>query len=203
MWDERYRAPDFAFGTAPNDFLAAERHRFPPRGRGRVICLAEGEGRNAVFLARQGHRVLAVDQSSVGLEKARMLAREQDVAIETQVVDLADFHLQPDAWDAIVSIYAHVPAPIRRRLHAEAVRALRPGGIFLLEAYTPRQPDMPGVGGPPAEQPDLFMRATSLRKELDGLEFLHVVELEREINEGAYHQGLGHVVQVIAAKTSD
>ena len=168
-----------------------------------MVCLAEGEGRNAVFLARQGHQVLAVDQSSVGLEKADALAREQGLDIDTQAMDLADFHLKPDTWDAIVSIYAHVPAHIRRRLHAEAVHALRPGGVFLLEAYTPRQPDMPGIGGPPAEKRDLFMQAESLREELEGLAFLHVLELEREINEGAYHQGLGHVAQVIAVKAID
>lgn len=198
MWDDRYRAPGFAFGVEPNDFLAAECERLPPQGR--VLCLAEGEGRNAVFLARRGHRALAVDASSVGLEKARRLAREQGVAIETQVADLTEYRLEPDAWDAIVSIYAHVPPPIRRRLHAEAVHALRPGGVFLLEAYTPRQLDMPGVGGPPAEKKDRFMQAETLREELAGLEFLHLTEVTRTIDEGTYHEGLGHVAQVIARK---
>ena len=198
MWDERYRAPGFAFGTRPNDFLAAECQRLPPQGR--VLCLAEGEGRNAVFLAGLGHRVHAVDQSSVGLTKARELAQERGVEIETQVADLADVHLEPHAWDAIVSIYAHVPPPLRRRLHAEVAPALRPGGIFLLEAYTPRQLDMPGIGGPPPERKDRFMQAAVLREELAGLELLHLLELERAIDEGRLHEGLGHVVQVIARK---
>ncbi|MGB0723665.1 MAG: class I SAM-dependent methyltransferase [Gammaproteobacteria bacterium] len=198
MWDERYSEPGFAFGTAPNDFLAAQVHRFPEGGR--VICLAEGEGRNAVFLARRGFEVLAVDQSPVGLDKARALAREQGVTLETRVADLNRFSLEPDSWDAIVSIYAHVPPETRKRLHAESIHALRPGGICLLEAYTRRQLDMPGVGGPPPHMAQLFMDAEALREELDGLHLLHLSELEREVNEGAYHTGLGAVVQVIGQK---
>lgn len=107
MWDERYTEEGFAYGTEPNDFLKAEYSRIPKGGR--VLCLAEGEGRNAVFLARQGYAVTAVDQSAVGLQKAKNFAAEHDVDITTEVANLADYELGTEAWDGIVSISAHVP----------------------------------------------------------------------------------------------
>ncbi|WP_049721435.1 SAM-dependent methyltransferase [Gilvimarinus polysaccharolyticus] len=199
MWDERYDEEGFAYGAAPNDFLRSECVRIPSAGK--VLCLAEGEGRNAVFLAQQGYAVTAVDQSAVGLKKAQRFAAQCGVEITTQVADLAHYDFGCEQWDGIVSISAHVPALLRKRLHAEVVQALKPGGVFILEAYTAHQLDMPGVGGPPAAQQDLFMSLAELRVELDGLDMLVGAEVERYISEGKYHLGESAVVQVIAAKT--
>jgi SAM-dependent methyltransferase len=167
---------------------------------GRVLSLAEGEGRNAVFLAGLGYDVVGVDSSSVGLEKSRRLAAERGVAIKTVLADLTDaddFTIEPASWEGIVSIFCHLPEHHRRRLHRQVVSGLRPGGVLLVEAYTTRQLDY-GTGGPPAREK--LMTLDDLRDELRGLAFLHAVELEREVREGSMHTGLGHVVQVLARK---
>jgi SAM-dependent methyltransferase len=194
MWDERYSSEQFAYGKEPNDFLREVVDRLPV---GRTLCLAEGEGRNAVFLATRGHDVTAVDMSLVGLEKANRLAEERDVTIETVHADLADFSIIPEDWDVIVSIFAHLPPALRRQVHQEVVAGLRPGGIFLLEAYTPEQLRY-GTGGPPVEE--MMMTLRNLEQELDGLEWLHAKELVREVHEGEFHHGDGAVVQLIGRK---
>lgn len=196
-WDERYSTKDYAYGTEPNDFLAAHVYKLP---KGRVLSLAEGEGRNAAFLATRGYQVTAVDQSAVGLGKARRLAEGKGVKVETVVADLAEFEIEPQAWDAIVSISAHVPGSVRRALHRRVVEGLKPGGVFLLEAYTPRQLQTAGKGGPGPDQRDRFMTLADLHEELKGLDFEIARETEREINEGQYHTGPGAVVQVLARK---
>lgn len=194
MWDQRYNTPDYVYGTEPNDFLASAIEELPI---GQALCIAEGEGRNAVFLAEHGHQVLAVDSSAIGLEKAARLAAERGVRIATEVTDLAHFDVEADSWDTVISIFAHVPPAIRKPLHKKIVGGLRSGGVLLLEAYTPAQVGL-GTGGPPL--PELTMTLAELRQELLGLHFIHAVEQEREVIEGSLHTGRGAVVQVLAVK---
>jgi SAM-dependent methyltransferase len=196
MWDQRYGEDGFAYGTDPNDFLAAHATRALPAG-GEVLCLAEGEGRNAVFLARMGYRVTGVDASAVGLAKARALAAQHGVEVETVVADLADYDLGVARWDGIVSIWCHTPSALRTRLHRAVVAALRPGGALLLEAYTPRQLDFK-TGGPPVA--DMMMTLAGLRDELAGLDLEVGEEKVRAVHEGRYHHGDSAVVQVVARK---
>lgn len=196
MWDERFAEDGFAYGTEANDFLKSEFRRLPENGN--VLCVAEGEGRNAVFLAKQGYEVTAVDQSSVGLKKAEKLAAENGVEISTIVADLADYDPGSGVWDGIVSIAAHVPPTVRKKLHSQLVNSLKPNGVLILEAYTERQLEMEGVGGPPVKE--LFMSLEELKKEFQGLEFIMGKELERFMAEGKYHNGNSAVVQVIAKK---
>lgn len=196
MWNERYAEPGFAYGTSPNDFLAEQAERCLPAG-GAVLSLAEGEGRNAVFLAERGFRVTGVDASAVGLEKARRLAEERGVELETIVADLASFDLGIQRWDGIVSIWCHTPRDVRARLHRGVVEALRPGGVFLLEAYTPKQLEYK-TGGPPVRE--LLMTLPEVREELAGLELVEARETVREVHEGAYHNGTSAVLQVIARR---
>lgn len=194
MWDERYSQSGYVYGTEPNEFLADAAARIPP---GTVLSLGEGEGRNAAYLASLGHRVTAVDQSEVGLAKAQRLAAERGLTIETMPADLADFPIQPGAWAGIVSIFCHLPRQIRVPLYAAAVRGLRPGGVFVLEAYTPQQIGR-GTGGP--QDPDMLVSLADLSAELAGLDFPHARELEREVREGQYHTGVASVVQVIGVR---
>jgi SAM-dependent methyltransferase len=194
-WDEKYGAPGHYYGTEPNGFLR-EHHTVIPAG-GRVLCLAEGEGRNAVFLAQQGYRVVAVDQSPVGLRKAEALAAGRGVQIETVVADLADYEVAPGYWDGIVSIWCHLPPPLRASVHRQVVAGLRSGGAFLLEAYTPAQLGY-GTGGP--KSVDLLPTLAELRTELDGLDLVHAAEREREVHEGQGHFGLSAVVDIVAVK---
>ncbi len=196
-WDERYAADAFYYGCDPNDFLIEQAGAI--HAGSRVLCLAEGEGRNAVFLARQGWQVTAVDQSTVGLRKASALAQRAGVTIHTVVSDLADYVIEPGAWQGIVSIWCHVPQPLRAELHRRVVAGLAPGGVFLLEAYTPDQLRY-GTGGPPTA--DLLPTLSALREELVGLEFTVGRELLREVHEGQGHHGLSAVVQVLARKPS-
>ena len=133
MWDEEYSVSEYVYGTEPNDFLLSMTGRLK---RGRVLCLAEGEGRNAVHLAKAGFAATAVDSSRVGLAKATALAEKSGVTIETVLADLADFSIVEDSWDSIVSISCHLPPALRRQVHGGVVAGLRKGGTFLLEAYT-------------------------------------------------------------------
>ena len=198
MWNERYSKPGYAYGTEPNDFLI-EVFKQIPKG-GRVLCLAEGEGRNAVFLAEQGYNVTAMDMSEVGLRKAQQLAKDRGVTISTQVADLADYEFGEDKWDGIVSIWAHTPPAIRQFVHGQIAAALQIEGIFILEAYTYEQTKMSGVGGPPASQKESFMSLAQLRSELVGLTEVIGVEKNRTILEGESHQGLSSVVQFVGKK---
>lgn len=194
MWDERYGEPGFAYGTEPNDFLASVTSRLP---KGRILCLAEGQGRNAVFLAGLGFDVVAVDASAVGLRGARRLAVERGVHIETVVCDLRDFVIEPESWEAIVSIFCHLSPEIRAPLHHSVVKGLKPGGAFVFESYSVNQLGR-GTGGPAARE--LLMTVEALRRELDGLEFAHAEEKERDVREGKYHTGPASVVQILGFK---
>jgi len=195
MWDERFSEPGFAYGTEPNGFLASIADRIP---MGRVLSLAEGEGRNAVFLAGLGYEVTAVDASKVGLAKAERLAAERDVTIATVNADLAAFEIEPGAWQGIVSIFCHLPPVIRAALHERCLRGLAPGGVFVLEGFTPRQLKL-ATGGP--KSIELLMELPTLRQELPGLRFEIAREIERPAAEGKYHRGAVAVVQVLATKT--
>ncbi len=194
MWDEKYSAPDYIYGTKPNDFLAQNFNLLP---KGNILCLAEGEGRNAVFLAKQGYSVTAVDGSAIGLKKAQRLTEDNNVSIEFIHADLADYELGEQKWDGIVSIFCHLPVNIRQNLHQKVVTSLKHNGVMLLEAYTPEQLKH-GTGGPPIA--DLTMTTAQLTEELKGLHFSLIQELEREVVEGTHHTGTGAVIQVIALK---
>ncbi|TKB25561.1 class I SAM-dependent methyltransferase [Desulfopila sp. IMCC35006] len=194
-WDERYSEAGYAYGTEPNDFLAASLKQLPPAGK--VLCLGDGEGRNSVFLARQGYTVTAVDYSTLGLQKAQRLAADRGVTITTHVADLAEYQLLPDTYNAVISIFCHLPPPVRRQVHGQIPSSLKKNGVFLLEGYTPRQLNH-GTGGPPVKE--LLLEIIDLKKELAQLQITHLLEVEREIHEGRLHTGLGAVAQLIAVK---
>ena len=194
MWNARYSTEEYVYGTMPNDFLL-EVSRYIKGSN--VLCLAEGEGRNAVYLAREGYDVFAVDASAVGLEKAETLADESYVNINTQVADLADYEITPESWDGIVSIFCHLPPVVRKALHCKVVDGLKPGGVFILEAYRPKQLNFK-TGGP--LETEWMMSLDELKDELAGLEFYHDIELDREVSEGRLHSGVGAVVQLVAIK---
>ena len=193
-WDERYSEPGFAYGTAPNEFLVSVVGRIP---KGKILSLAEGEGRNAVYLASLGYEVTGVDGSEVGLRKALELAKERGVAITTIHADLSTFEIEPEKWDGIIASYCHVPSAIRIPLHQNAVRGLKPGGVFVLEAFSKDQLAY-GTGGP--QSLDMLMSLDELKQELAGLEFIHAIQIERDVREGSRHTGLASVIQIIGIK---
>jgi len=195
MWDQRYAEEGFAYGTKPNDFLIESTSKLQPGGN--VLCLAEGEGRNAVYLAENGFKVSCVDLSPVGLGKAAALALSRSVSIETHVADLGDYQISAESYDAIISIFCHLPPAIREHVHGQIHKGLRPGGIFILEGYSKQQINY-NTGGP--RKPEMLMDLDSVKQELEPLSFLHAIEAERLITEGKYHNGTGAVIQVIGIK---
>lgn len=201
MWDERYSDDDYVYGTTPNAFLVEAvtklRCHHNLGHQTKILSLGEGEGRNAVYLAEHGCFVTAVDSSSVGLSKAEKLAKARGVAIKVEHCDLTNLSIEPESWDAIVSIFCHVPSKLRAELHRKVVAGLRHGGVFLLEAYTPSQLAL-HTGGP--QDVDMTMTLKQLETELAGLDFDYAKELEREVVEGKLHTGKGAVVQIIAHK---
>lgn len=194
FWNERYGADDFVYGREPNDFLREEAARIPA---GPVLCIAEGEGRNAAFLAALGHDVTAVDFSSSALKKAERLAAEKAVKVTLVQADLSTWEPPAGPFSGVVAIFAHLPPDVRRRVLSWVPRVLAPGGVFILEAYTPAQLAF-GTGGP--RDPAMLMTLAGLREEL-GLDFVVGREIEREIHEGRFHGGPSAVVQVVAARS--
>ncbi|MDP2309860.1 MAG: class I SAM-dependent methyltransferase [Pseudomonadota bacterium] len=194
MWDQRYAEPELAYGSEPNDFLRAMAVHIPP---GPVLCLAEGQGRNAVWLAEQGREVTALDASPVGMERARDLARVRGVPLETTVADLATWEGPLGHWAGIVAIFAHFPAPVRERVHRAIPGWLRPGGVLIVEAYRPEQLDR-GTGGP--RDPKLLYSVEQLGIDFGGLAIERLEPVDRDVHEGRYHTGSGAVVQCLARR---
>ena len=195
MWNERYSSDEFAYGTESNSFLAENAKLLT----GPVLSLAEGEGRNAVFLALRGLEVLGVDGSAVGLAKAHKLAELKGVAVRTEVADLAAYAPAANTYGSVVSISAHLPGNVRRRLYPLVEQSLKPGGIILLEAYSKSQLSR-NTGGP--KDPDILMTVEDILMEFPDCEVILCQEIEREIVEGEFHTGLACVVQFIARKIS-
>jgi len=194
MWDKRYNADEYAYGTEPNSFLKDYCNSIP---KGKVLSLAEGEGRNAVFLAKQGYSVTAIDSSIVGIDKGQRLAKRNGVEVEFIHADLVEFDLGLNQWDGVISIFFPLSSLQRKILYKKIINGLKKNGVFLLEAYTPEQLKF-GTGG--GEVIGLMQSKKSLIDEFTGVSFNHLVELERNVIEGKYHTGMASVVQAIAIK---
>ena len=195
FWDERYSGVQFAYGVEPNDFLAAAARHLLPSSK--VLSIGEGEGRNATFLAKQSHRVCAVDQSEIGLQKATKLALSHECSIETAVADLEDYQFGELQWDAVVSIFCHTPKALRMGLYLRIKAGLKVGGIFIVEAYAPEQLAR-DTGGP--KEIDNLVPLEELLTEFLDFEVIHAQATTRLIQEGQFHQGLSDVTQFIGRK---
>lgn len=196
FWNSRFAVSEFIYGDKENDFLREQAGRLPPASR--VLSLGEGEGRNALFLARQGHQLTAVDASHAGLAKLLARAAAANVDITAVLADLSRYQPVENQFDAVVSIFCHLPSPLRREVMRKAIAALKPGGLLLMEGYTPRQLAY-GTGGP--KDTDMLLEPAIIREELDGLSLLHFEEKVRDVSEGSYHTGQASVLQVVGRKT--
>lgn len=196
FWDQRYAGNDYLFGTEPNRFLLSQRARLRPGMR--ALALADGEGRNGVWLAEQGLEVLAVDSSSVALAKARALAQARGAKLAFEHADLRTWHWPENAFDVVVAIFIQfADSTERAQLHARIVRALAPGGVLILQGYTPRQLEY-RTGGP--ADPDRLYTAETLHREFAALNVLHTCEHDAEICEGNAHCGMSALVEFVATK---
>lgn len=190
FWDTRYAEPDFAYGLEANAFLVSLADRFVAGQRALVI--GDGEGRNGVWLAEQGLSVLSVDQSVIGMEKARQLAQQRGVNLETECVDLLHWDWPQAQFDWVVSIYVHFPPDIRARMHANCMAALRPGGEIIMEAFTPEQLNY-ASGGPPVRE--MLYDAAMMKADFAAAEILQLDEAVLPLAEGKYHVGDGAVLR--------
>ncbi|WP_124949507.1 SAM-dependent methyltransferase [Sulfuriferula thiophila] len=196
MWDERYNVPEFIFGTEPNVFLTQQAFRLTPGQR--VLAVADGEGRNGVWMAQQGLSVLSVEGSSVALAKAQKLAQERGVNLDFECADLLRWQWGEARFDAVVAIFIQFADPAGRKILFEGMKAaLKPGGLLLLQGYTPRQLEFK-TGGPSAAE-NMYTEPM-LRELLAGWEILHLHEHDEHISEGAHHHGMSALIDVVARK---
>jgi len=199
VWNQRYAgAEGYLFGQEPNRFLASEAHRLKPRQR--VLCLADGEGRNGTFLAGLGLDVLSVDLSPVALAKARTLAAERGVSLKFEEANLATWDWPADAFDAVVAIFIQFAGPdLRSRIFRNIEACLRPGGLLLLEGYRPEQLAY-GTGGPPNAE-NLYTEDL-LREAFAGMQVLSLRAYDAAIEEGTAHKGMSALIDMVARKRS-
>ena len=196
VWNERYAGEEYHFGTEPSGFLVANRNLL--KSGMRCLALADGEGRNGVWLAEQGLHVLSVDSSSVAIEKARALAAKRGVAIELELADLAHWDFGAEKYDVVVGVFIQFASPaLREPMFAHIKRSLKPGGLFLLHGYTPRQLEY-RTGGPSAIE-NLYTEAM-LREAFDDMEIVSLREYDQEIREGAGHSGMSALIDLVAKK---
>jgi len=194
-WETRYAGPDYAFGKAPNYFLASCRPLLPRAGR--ALAVADGEGRNGVWLAEQGLDVVSLDFSPAAQKKARALARERGVEVAVVAADVHRWAYPDSAFDVVAEIFTQFSSPAER---AVMRRALKPGGLLIVEGYTPKQLDY-GTGGPKAVE-NLYTRAM-LQAAFGDYRDVTIVEEEREIHEGTSHGGMSAMIGLTARKPAD
>lgn len=196
VWDQRYAGEDYLFGQAPNSFLAAQAPRLQ-RGQS-ALALADGEGRNGVWLAEQGLNVLSIDSSAVAQEKARRLALARGVQMQLELVDLATWSFPSSRFDVIAAIFIQFAGPPLRAVLFEGIkRALKPNGLLFLEGYRPKQLDY-RTGGPSIVE-NLYTEAM-LREAFFDLEILELKQYDAVIEEGAGHKGMSALIDLVARK---
>jgi SAM-dependent methyltransferase len=195
-WEARFAREDYIFGTAPNVFLAGQRARLAPGQR--ALCVADGEGRNSVWLAQQGLAVTAFDIAPRGVDKARALAARAGVRVEYQVAAVEDWTWHPDAYDIVAAIFVQfAPPQVRERLFAGMLRTLVQGGWLLLQGYTPRQLAY-RTGGPPCANhlytPELLRRAFGAH------EIVELREHDAWLSEGTQHAGMSALIDCVVRR---
>jgi cyclopropane fatty-acyl-phospholipid synthase-like methyltransferase len=194
-WETRFGAPDYIFGTAPNAFLKAQAHRL--RAGQSALSVADGEGRNGVWLAERGLDVLSIDYSQAALAKARALAAERGVKLRTEVTDVFAWHWPREAFDVIAAIFIFAAPAERPAFFKNLKDALKPGGLLLIQGYRPEQLKYRTGGPPDAER--LYTRAI-LEQGFGDMTELDIREHDSEISEGSAHVGMSALIDLVARK---
>ncbi len=194
MWNQKYDCDGYFYGTQPNEWLRMNRHRLPTAGT--ALAIADGEGRNGVYLASLGLQTTSVDASEVGVAKAAKLAQQKGVELNALHADLNEWQPQPDSVDVIASIYAHFPRDLRAKTHTACAAALKPGGVFVLEAFHPKQ--LGRTSGGPGNV-ELLYDVQTIVADLDGLKIIEAQSGLTWLNEGR-HDGEGYVTRVVAMR---
>ena len=196
IWDERYAGDAYFYGTEPNAFVVAQKARLKPGMS--CLAVADGEGRNGVWLAQQGLDVLSVDASPVAQEKAKRLAQVSGASMRFEQVDLTQWDWGENRYDIVVAIFIQFAPPgVREQMFEHIKRCLKPGGLLLLQGYTPRQLEYK-TGGP--SQIENLYTEKLLREAFADMEILRLTEHDTVIQEGVGHSGMSALIDVIARK---
>lgn len=195
-WQGRYAVPEYIFGEAPNVFLASQKSRLPKSGK--ALAVADGEGRNGVFLAQCGLDTLSIDFSPNGQAKAQALAKKRGVSIRTELADVHAYDWPSEEYDVIVEIFTQFSTPEERKGKFAGIRkALKKGGLLLLEGYTPKQLEY-GTGGP--KQIEHLYTMDLLEREFGDFSRVLIREYETHMSEGGGHSGMAAVIDLVAVK---
>lgn len=195
MWDERFAQAEPVYGEQPNAYLRAQAHRLVPGCK--ILVPGDGYGRNGFWLARQGFRVSTVDLSPVGVERARKVAHAAGLVMSIEEADIATWTWPLAEFDAVASIFLHLPPDLRPQIHGQMLAALKPGGLLIIEAFTPAQLQH-SSGGP--KQVELLYTAEILRGDYAAAETLELLEAEIALDEGRMHRGPAAVVHGVFRK---
>lgn len=194
-WDERFDTEEYVYGEAPNVFIKQQSHLFKQNMK--VLAIAEGEGRNAVWLAERGYDVEMWDYSQVGLEKALRLANQRKVTIKTRLIDLSDAEWPISSFDAIICVFGHFPQDVKSKVFEGVQQSLRPGGVFITEVYSEKQIQL-NTGGP--KHLNYLYTITDFKTLNESLETLYIFDGIVEREEGKLHKGKSAVIQYIGQK---
>lgn len=203
MWNSRYAADDYAYGIAPNEFFKSvlDKHDFT----GKILLPAEGEGRNAVYAAKKSWDVFAFDMSVEGKKKAKKLAEQENVSINYEVGEFFDLDLIHERFDIAALIYAHFPPPILSKYYQKVAEFLKPNGVIILEGFStnhlPLRAANPKVGGP--GMIEMLFSEETIKSNFPNFEIVLLEEVEVELKEGLYHNGIGKVIRFVGRKKAE
>lgn len=194
FWNERYAKEKYAYGIDPNFFFKEQLKKIP---KGKILFPAEGEGRNAVFAAREGFEVVAFDNSKEGKKKAELLAQEKKVKLNYQVSGLEEVYYPENTFDVLVLIFAHFPANIRKEYSSKLLSFLKPNGYVIFEAFGKEQIHF-NSGGP--KQVEMLFSEEEIKEEFPNINFVFLETVETNLDEGPFHQGKANVVRFVGTK---
>ncbi|MFJ8455591.1 class I SAM-dependent methyltransferase [Bacillus paramycoides] len=196
FWNDRYKSDDYFYGEEPNTFIQEQAFRLTNHNK--VIAFAEGEGRNAVFLTRQGHEVTAIDYSEEGLEKTKKLAEKHNVNVHTKKVDLLADSLPANEFDTAIMVFGHFHTDNQKMIFNKMIHTIKPDGIIMIEVYSKKQLNY-GTGGP--KDIDMLYNPIDILTWCKEHKVIHFFNGEQERMEGKGHTGLAHVIQVVIRKS--
>lgn len=200
FWNNRYKSKEFAYGKTPNVFFKETLDQLKLSGK--LLLPAEGEGRNAVYAAKSGLEVFAFDTSEEGKNKAMQLAKSENVKIDYKVGALNQLDFKENSFDVLALIYAHFPADVKLKLYSDLAALVKPNGYLILEGFSKSHLEFrkknPAVGGP--GDIEMLFSKNEIKDAFKDFEIIKLEEVQVELKEGNFHNGLGSVIRFVGKK---